>query len=80
MACRSSSERLRFGARLVLLTVALGLVGCVTVRPEDKEYLANPAMTFGSEGDIGAQEHHVLDNREGSNGGGSMSAGGCGCN
>jgi hypothetical protein len=37
-------------------------------------------MTFGSEGTAGAQEEHVLSNREGAYGGGSTTGGGCGCN
>jgi hypothetical protein len=57
---------------------ALG--GCVTVRPEEKEYLAEPGMTFGSEGERGAHEEHVMSNREGSYGGGGATGGGCGCN
>jgi len=63
-----------------LLLVVCALAGCATVRPEDKEHLAEPAMTWGSE-DLGdEQERHVLDNREGSTGSGNTSGGGCGCN
>ncbi|MEM9070062.1 MAG: DUF4266 domain-containing protein [Myxococcota bacterium] len=65
---------------LLLAIVAFGLVGCVTVRPEEKEFLAQPAMTFGSEGHRASQEEHVLTNREGSFGAGGVSGGGCGCN
>ena len=50
------------------------------VRPEEREYLADPAMTFGSEATAGAQEEHVLSNREGSYGAGLVTGGGCGCN
>jgi len=64
----------------MLVALALALPACVTVRPEDKEFLANPAMTFGSHGESRTQEEHVLSNREGSNGGSGISAGGCGCN
>ncbi len=67
-------------ARAILLVLIVGMLGCVTVRPEDKEFLANPAMTFGSHGGSAAQEEHVLQNREGSIGGNGISAGGCGCN
>lgn len=72
-------------SRVVVLLIGLGLLsvfasGCVMVRPEEREYLADPAMTFGSEGTAGAQEEHVLSNREGSIGGGAASGGGCGCN
>jgi len=64
-------------SKVVLALVLLG--GCVTVAPSEKEYLADPAMTFEAEASVG-QEEHVLTNREGSFGGGSVSGGGCGCN
>jgi hypothetical protein len=72
---RLSSER---GWLFALACLALG--ACVTVRPEDKELLADPAMTYGSGGEAQAQEDHVLANREGASGGGNTSGGGCGCN
>lgn len=77
MGSRSSFDA-RLFAVVVLLVVVLA--GCVTVRPEDKEYLADPAMTFGAEGASRAHEEHVFNNREGSFGGGGVSGGGCGCN
>ena len=65
----------------VLLSLSFGLVGsgCVTVRPEQRAILADPTMQF----DRGREERarqHVLENREGSYGGGSVQGGGCGCN
>jgi hypothetical protein len=54
--------------------------GCVTVRPEDREFLAQPAMTFGSDGRTKAADEHVFSNREGSFGAGGVTGGGCGCN
>lgn len=62
---------------VVLLLV---LSGCVTVRPAEREYLADPSMTFGAEGVTKAHEEHVFVNREGSYGGGTVTGGGCGCN
>lgn len=70
-----SSFRAALGALCILLAA-----GCVTVRAEEKEHLAQPAMTFGSEGHIQSQEEHVLTNREGTFGAGGVSGGGCGCN
>jgi hypothetical protein len=69
-------------ALCLLLTAAtlLGLAACAGVRPEDKEHLAEPAMTWGDEGVSEQHEQHVLDNREGSTGGGETRGGGCGCN
>jgi hypothetical protein len=63
-----------------LVLVSLALSACAGVRPEDKEHLAEPAMTFGAEDMSGQHEQHVLDNREGSTGGGDTRGGGCGCN
>jgi hypothetical protein len=65
---------------LALAATGSSLGGCVMVRPEEREHLADPAMTFGSEGTAGAQEEHVLSNREGSYGAGAVTGGGCGCN
>jgi len=82
---RFSSESIL--GRLVRLSIVMSLLlalaplaGCVTVRPEDKEYLAEPSMTFGAEGESLAHEEHVFNNREASFGGGGVSGGGCGCN
>jgi hypothetical protein len=62
------------------MVVVLGtLGGCVTVRPEQRAILADPTMRF----DRGREDHarqHVLENREGAYGGGSVQGGGCGCN
>ena len=82
MASPYSSER---GRRPWVLYIAvafsvLATAACVTVRPEDKEFLSEPGMTFGSEGERGAHEEHVLSNREGSYGGTTATGGGCGCN
>jgi hypothetical protein len=63
--------------------VALLLVsasGCATVRPEDRELLADPAMSFGAGTMEQRHEQHVLENREGSAGAGTTTGGGCGCN
>ncbi|MEO0323641.1 MAG: DUF4266 domain-containing protein [Myxococcota bacterium] len=68
---------MRFALTLLL---AASLGACVTVRPEEKEFLADPSMTFGAEGETQAAEEHVLTNREGSFGAGGVSGGGCGCN
>lgn len=66
-----------FATLIALLALA---AGCVTVRPEDREFLAQPAMTFGSHGASQSQEDHVMQNREASFGAQGVSGGGCGCN
>jgi hypothetical protein len=72
-----SSSRAQLGALLFALAI---LSGCATVRPEEKEHLAEPSMAFTSGGATTTHEQHVLDNREGASGGGSTRGGGCGCN
>ncbi len=77
MASLFSSRTL---ASAVLVVVSLfGITGCVTVRPEDKEFLAQPSMTFGG-GPTKAHDEHIFSNREGSYGAGGVTGGGCGCN
>ena len=81
MASRSSSERRRLAPVVLLCLLAAAFAGgCVTVRPQEREFLADPAMTFGAEGTAAAQEEHVISNREGSYGAGTVTGGGCGCN
>ena len=66
-------------AALLLLALA-GAAGCATVKPQDKELLADPAMIYGSGGATPQrQEEHVLENREGATTG-NAAGGGCGCN
>jgi hypothetical protein len=62
------------------LLCALAASACSTVKPQDKELLADPAMSYGSGGEAELQEEHVLSNREGAAGAGRASGGGCGCN
>ena len=78
MGSLHSSERLMRTCLFALLAL-LGN-GCVTVRPQDKELHADPAMTYGSGGTAQALEEHVLSNREGAAGAGQTVGGGCGCN
>lgn len=90
MDCRHSSkprDRHRFARATTRFWVAMGLLaglvlsaGCSTVRPQDKELLADPAMSYAAGGEAELQEEHVLSNREGAAGAGRASGGGCGCN
>lgn len=77
-------SRWELGRALLALLAAAGLAAtapaCVMVRPEERGYLADPAMTFGAESQARAHEEHVLTNREGSYGASSVTGGGCGCN
>lgn len=65
---------------LLIGIVCTASVGCVTVRPEQRAILADPIMRFDGNAEEEAARQHVLENREGSFGGGSVEGGGCGCN
>lgn len=65
---------------IVVALVSLGLSGCVTVAPYEREYLATPAMNAELEGGEGDFQAHVFDSREGATGGHGSTGGGCGCN
>jgi hypothetical protein len=75
-------------ARSLYLVLALALLGalaassaaCVTVKPQQRAILADPAMVFGGEPGASGPIRHVYQNREGSFGGDGVSGGGCGCN
>jgi hypothetical protein len=82
-------ERLRVGdfssgcrgalGKGALVALLLAPSGCVTVRPQQRAILADPIMQFdGRKSDRNLD--HVLENREGSFGGGAVQGGGCGCN
>lgn len=61
------------------LGLLVGLSGCVTVQPWEREILSDPMMIFDENAiEKGLMEHH-LDYREGSVGGTGAQAGGCGC-
>ena len=76
------SARPALYVRVISLATAMLLLcgGCVTVKPEAKELLADPAMRFDSAAMARRHEEHALENREGSIGGGSARGSGCGCN
>jgi hypothetical protein len=69
---------------LLLAAVALGSSGCAvskwTVRPHQRELLADRIMQLDAEPQERATEEHILSNREGAVGGNGTSGGGCGCN
>ncbi len=85
--CKATLRRLghRNASRVVVL-LGLGafvlstVSGCVTVRPEQRSILADPTMQMQSGTRDETALQHVLENREGSFGGGSVEGGGCGCN
>jgi len=70
------------GAFLLLASLLTG--GCAaskwTVKPHQRELLADRIMQLDSEAQEREAEEHILSNREGAVGGTGTSGGGCGCN
>jgi hypothetical protein len=77
---RGRHERWHRRAAAWIALIVSCFAGCATVRPEDKEYLAEPSMTWSNSSLAARHEAHVIDNREGSTGGSKTKGGGCGCN
>ncbi|HEX4456712.1 MAG TPA: DUF4266 domain-containing protein [Polyangia bacterium] len=59
--------------------VSLTVGGCATVKPWQRESLAQPGMTLDATPSAAA-EQHMLESREASVGGFGGAGGGCGCN
>ena len=78
--------RLPFTSKLLLLVVLAvgGASGCATskwtVKPHQRELLADRIMKLDGDPQEQAAEQHILENREGAVGGSGTSGGGCGCN
>lgn len=68
-------------AALLALSVLGGAAsGCATVKPWQKERLADPIMSFQADSREAARELHWMEAREGSTGGTGAAGGGCACN
>ncbi len=65
---------------LLLLGLQCLISGCATVKPYEREYLAQRIMDFDKEKIEEAKERHWLETLEGSTGGVGGSGGGCACN
>jgi hypothetical protein len=74
----------RFSCLVLAAALAMGGGGCAvskwTVKPHQRELLADRIMQLDAEGQERAAEEHILSNREGAVGGTGTSGGGCGCN
>lgn len=69
----------RLGIVAILLG-AMALGGCATVKSYQREYLADPIMSFTEDAKEEARELHWIEAREGSTGGAGTAGGGCACN
>jgi hypothetical protein len=68
-------------AKIITSIVLLSLAaGCETVRPWEREMLADPIMQPGRNPISAAQLEHVYFSREAASGGATVGGGGCGCN
>jgi hypothetical protein len=67
-------------AYLVFMLASLAGCGRHAVRASEKEFLADPIMTFDEDPQEESSDDHILSNREGAAGGHGAGGGGCGCN
>jgi len=77
------TTRQRLSATLAVLTVALAIGGCASepwVMPYEREYLADPIMSFSRDPLYSKHLQHVFDTREAARGAGMAQGVGCGCN
>ena len=71
---------MRKAAQLILSLLLLSLaVGCSSVKPYQKEHLADPIMLADQDAEARMRELKWLDAREGSTGGAGGAGGGCAC-
>lgn len=69
--------------RICRLTAALALLlvaGCATVKPWDRDLLAEKKMSFIPSPMLHAIDEHIYFSKEASMGGMDAGGGGCGCN
>jgi len=65
----------------MVLWSAVGVFGCATVQPWERELHAKRAMQVDPDPAVSALDQHVYEYREGASGGyGAQSGSGCGCN
>ena len=62
---------------VALLVLVAAASGCASVKPYEKEYLADPIMQTQSDEEM--REMKWLEAREGSTGGAGGAGGGCAC-
>ena len=70
--------------RILTLALLLGLSGCASiepwVKPYERNFLADPIMSFERDPVSAAYLQHVFEAREGARGASGSEGGGCGCN
>lgn len=77
----SAMKAIRYWRLSVALMLFVPLAsGCATVKPWQRETLADPIMQPGRYPMAAAQLDHVYFSREAASGGTTVGGGGCGCN
>jgi hypothetical protein len=66
--------------RLAACIALSALVGCVHVKPHERELLSRPSMDPNTEVGEAAFQAHLHESREGATYNSSAGGGGCGCN
>ena len=70
--------------RIAICAVLLGStvcgLGCVELKPWEREQLARPDMAWQGDEVVSSQTEHIYFSKEASLPGGSAGGGGCGCN
>lgn len=74
------SRRVRQICRLTVAAVLLLISGCATVKPWDRDLLAQKRMSFNPAPMLQAIDEHIYFSKEASMGGIDVGGGGCGCN
>jgi len=75
-----TSRARRRGTAAVLLLFLATAAGCATVRPWDRDLLAEKKMSFTPNPPVQAIDEHIYFSKEGSTGSQEVGGGGCGCN
>jgi uncharacterized lipoprotein YmbA len=66
--------------RWLICALALGLAGCSSVQPWERDVLARPEMSLDANPLDAAIDDHIYFSKEASSGGRGFGGGGCGCN
>jgi len=76
----SMTARRSWKTWILAAALAAAAGSCATVRPWDRDLLADKKMRFEPSPMSGAVDDHIYFSKEGSTGGAGVGGGGCGCN
>ncbi len=84
------TQKLNISIKVLLTALLLSILGACSsfsipeiepwVAPYEREYLADPIMSFNKDPLSNKYRQHVFNTREGARGAGYAHGGGCGCN